>query len=684
MSRHRILLQTNPLWLKTGLAEAAKHLLKYLYKTGKYDIALYATQGTPVNHPLLNTYPWPTFGSIPSDQALINQINADPNLARDASYGSLNIDAVIKEFKPTIWIGSDDLWGFPLSGIADKPWFNRINSIHHITIDSVPVLEQAYEQAKRSKIYLTWAKFAAREMQAEGKRRGIDMSHVSSIYGALDSQVFSPISAEEKSKLRRQFNIPDDTVIFLFVGRNQLRKSFLATIEAYARFKKDNPTVKSALHFHTSFSEKNMGWDIPKRAAEHGIPPQEILCTYVCKTCGAWFIAPYGGEDLKCPACGTDKALVTANITNGVPADQMKFVYGLSDACVCAMTSGGQELHASQSLMCGKVLACTNYSCGEDYCTPETRDFVTPLRWHPYHEQGTNFTKAATDVGDIAAFMKSFVRTPKAALDAAGERGRAWAVKTFGIESIGPQWEKLFDSLPVVDWNTIDITKPAKKNDTFPNPDIADNETWVKTLYKEILLMDIQPNDSGLSHWLTKLSEGMARQAIFEYFISVAKQENQKNGHNGAVQVDFASLLDDTGRKRGLAVIPESAGDIAICTALFQSFHKQHPNTDLYVAVQPQYAELLVGNENVHKVLQYIPAMSNELAMIGQANGPRYFDVYYNIPVQTQACLSYLSQPEPAFEVRSDPHGFGRIVCDLPPEHTKEELLAQGWKEVVS
>lgn len=650
MPRHRILLQTNPIWLKTGLAENAKTLLKHLYKTGKYDIALFATQGTPVNHPLLASSPWPTFGCIPNDQNLINQINADPNLARDASYGSLQIDEVIKQWKPTIWIGSDDCWSYSLANYADKPWFNRINSVHHITIDSVPVLEQAYEQAKRSKVYLTWAKFAAREMQAEGKRRGLDMSHVSSIYGAMDTAAFSPITAVEKANLRRQFGIPDDTVIFLFVGRNQLRKSYLAVLEAYARFKKDHPNVKSALHFHTSFSEKGQGWDLPKRAAECGVSPQEMLCTYVCKTCGSWFVAPYGGEDLDCPACGTKKSIVTANIINGVPADQMRLVYGLSDACVSAFTSGGQEYHNVQSLLCGKTLACTNYSCGEDFCTEETKGFVTPLRWHPYHEQGTNFTKAATDVGDITAFMRSFVRTPKAAIEAAGQRGRAWAVKTFGIEAIGAQWERLFDAMPIPDWTTIDVTKPAAKNETFPMPTMTDNTEWVKTLYREILLMVVTDQDEGLRHWEEKLRGGMPRQAIFDYFIGIAKQENQKNGHSIAAQsADLWSVIDKTtGRRRLAFVIKESIGDCLMCTQLFESLHETYPSHDLYVITNPQYVSIFAGNPHVFRVIPWFPAAESELAMTGAGQSEGYFDVFLHPAILTQRHLGYLTQKEVA------------------------------------
>lgn len=645
MSRHRILLQTNPIWIKTGLAENAKTLLKYLHKTSKYDIAHYVTQGTPTNHALLNTTPWPSFGCIPPDQNLINQINADPNLARDASYGSVNIDNVVKDWKPTIWVGSDDIWSFSLANYADKPWFNRINSVHHITVDSVPVLNQAYEQAKRSKYFLTWAKFAAREMRRAG---GTTLSHVDSIYGAMDTRAFSPITDAEKSDLRRKFGISDDTVIFLYVSRNQLRKSFPRVLEAYARFRAEHPNVRAALHFHTSFSEQTQGWDIVKRAVDYGVRREELLATYVCKTCGAWFVAPYGGEDLNCPACGVEKSLVSANIVNGVPADQMRLIYGLSDACVSAFTSGGQEYHNVQSLLCGRVLGCTNYSCGEDFCLPETRDFVTPWRWHPYDEHGTNFVKAATDVGDIASFMRSFVRQPKRALQAAGEKGRDWATRAFGIETIGAQWERLFDSMPMPDWSSIDITKPARKNDTFVSPEIGDNTEWVKTLYKEILLMEVGAQDEGLKHWQEKLQAGLPRQQIYDYFISVARQENQKNGHGSASTVDFASLLDNTSHKRALFLIKESVGDCLMCTQLFESFHEEYPNHDLYVMTSPQYVALFNGNPNVYKVLPYIPQAESELAMTGAGQEKGWFDVYLHPGILTQRQLGYLKQKEPS------------------------------------
>ncbi len=88
-------------------------------------------------------------------------------------------------------------------------------------------------------------------------------------------------------------------------------------------------------------------------------------------------------------------------------------------------------------------------------------------------------------------------------------------------------------------------------------------------------------------------------------------------------------------------------------TSLFKSFHEQHPDTDLYVATDPKYHELLHGNPHVHRVLPYVPAMEQEMLMAGagQPVAEAYFDHFYHVCIQTQRLLSYLSQPKPAFDL---------------------------------
>lgn len=638
--KHRILLHTNPCHIKTGLAENAKTLLKYLWKTGKYEIAHYCSQ-VSVADPALQLTPWKSYGCLPTDPRAIQELNADPGKARNASYGSWNIDAVVKEWKPTIYIGSDDLWSFPKGDYIDKPWWKQINSLLHVTIDSLPVLEQAYEQAEHTTHYYTWARFAMKEMH----RMGPKFQHVKQIYGAMNTSKFSPIAENERSELRKRFGINETATVFLFVGRNQLRKQFVQCLEAFGHFKREFPQSDAKLHFHTSFSEMGNGWNIPKMAHYYGVKLDDILATYVCKTCGQWHINSYKGEDLDCPYCGAKKSMISANIINGVPDDEMRYVYGVSDACISAFSSGGQEYHNSQSLLCGKPLASTNYSSGADFCE---QPFVHTLGFTTYIEQGTNFIKATTSIKDIKNYMAKVWKCSRRDLIEWGEKGRIWATQTFSIEAIGAQWESIFDNMKIVDWTTINLS-PQTKNDSFPMPIVEDEDVFISTIYKEILKMDEPIHGEGFKHWKTKLKEGMKREEVYNYFISVAKQDNSKNTPIGQ---DFWNVIDKTtGRKRGLFVIKESIGDIIIISSLFRSFHEQHPDTDLYVAADTKYHELLIGNPLVFKVLTYIPAMEQEMAMVGTGQKEGYFDYFYHPAIQTQRLLSYLSQPTPAFNL---------------------------------
>ncbi len=633
------MLQTDPTTVSTGLSENAKTLLKYLYKTGKYDLAHYWQQGTSTIHPDLALQPWKCYGSIPPDPAIIQQINSDPQRQRDASYGSFNIDAAIKDFKPTVWIGSNDLWAYPKHAYMDKPWYKAINSVPHITIDSRPVLDMALEQATASKYYLAWTKFGANQM----KRYGPKFAHVDFIYGAMDTTKFSPVTAQEAAETRKRFGISPTTIIFMMLGRNQLRKSYPNVLDGFMRFKKEHPQADAKLLFHTAFHEQGQGWNIPKLAAEYGVDMANVLATYVCKKCGHWHVRPFVGEDLDCPVCGEKKSMVTSTIQHRVPDDEMKYVYGLANACVSAFTSGGLEYHSVQSLLTGKPLACTNYSCGEDFCE---HDFVFKLGYSDYHEAGNSFVKAATNPDDIKRFMKKVWMTTPRDMAAWGEKGRNWATKTFGIETIGAQWEKLFDSMPFPDWSSIHLT-PEPKNDQFPFPEIEDEDTFIETLYREILKMVEPKSGSGFANWKTQLKGGMSRQDVYRYFIGVAQQENARNQ---VKPFDFWDLIDKTtGKKRALFIIKESGGDALICTQLFESFHREYPNHDLYIACDPQFADVFTGNPHVFKVLTHQPVMENELIMTGAGGKDAFFDVFMHPGIPTQRHLGYLRSTPGAF-----------------------------------
>lgn len=638
MRKKKVLIHTNPPWIKTGLAENGKELAKYLYATNKYEIVYYCSQ-TSIADPNLNTTPWKSYGCIPNDPNIINQLNADPGRARAVSYGAHYIDEIIKNEKPDVYIGSDDIW-FE-SGYIDKKWWKKLNPCLHITVDSLPILEHAYNQAKKTKNYIVWTKFAEQEMKSKGK----EFEHVKTIYGCFNIEHFAPITKEEKLALRKKFNLDPKSLIFFYLSRNQLRKSMPALIEAFAEFKKLYPFSNAKLFIHTSVAEKGNGWDLPKLIEYHGVKPEDFLVTYVCKNCGQWEVKPYAGEDLDCRFCGAQKSQITANIAHGVPDEEMKYLFGIADASINAFTSGAQERGMIGALLCGLPTAATNYSCGTDVCEQK---FVYSLNYHHYYEPGTNFTKAATSIQSIVSFMKKMFVADEKEKEKISKASREWAAKTFSIANIGPQWEEVIDSLPLVDWSDFTFDYEEKNpNHPMPPDSLSDND-FITDLYKNILKMDEPEDGSGRLHWLNQIKNKMPRNQIYEFFIKTALEENNKNK-----KVEFKELLTQNGKKRALLVIKESLGDCLIMTQLFESFIKEYPNTDLYIACDPKFFEVFEGNPYVHKIIPYQQFMENEMIMMGagQTNGDQLFDYFFHPAIGTQRLLNYLTIDKIAYNL---------------------------------
>jgi hypothetical protein len=469
------------------------------------------------------------------------------------------------------------------------------------------------------------------------RRAGPDYAHVKAIYGMFDTTHFEPITPLQKLELRRRFKIDPNTFIFHTTNRNQLRKMFPSTLQAFALFKKENPKADAKLHFHTSFSEKGAGWDIPKMAQHYGLNKEDVLCTYVCKACGNWHVRNYIEEDIDCPVCRAQKSCITPTIGVGISDDEMKLMHGVFDAGLSVFDSGGQERFSVTSMLCGLPTAVSSYSCGEDFVG---LPFVFPIDWVPYHQPGTNFIKATPKIESIRDFMVKAYKANRVERQKISEESREWALRTFSSNVIGKQWEELFDSLPPKDWSSITLTaKP--KNPNFPMPVFESPEQWVKSLYNNILL--VEPDPEGFKYWLSMLAKNTPPKQIYDFFIGRAIEDNIKN----EPPKDFGVLFDDNKRKRILFVLKESGGDIFITTSLFKNIKALYPDADLYVACEPKFMNILNGNTDIYKVMAYHPAMESELAMM------HYVDYYYFPAIATQRHLNYLTHDKISIKLES-------------------------------
>ena len=646
MKKKTILWQSNYPAIKTGLGRNTKAILSYLYKTGKYEIVLYSI-GTPFESEDYARFPYKIVGKLPITQQEIQEVNSritqDPNYGRAVQYGSLYIDHCIKEYKPDVYVFSDDFWG--MEGYYDKPWWNKTHCIAHITIDSLPIYVAAVKNANKIKHFFTWVDFAKNEFHKLG------FNHVQRLHGVIDPESFSKLNTIKRSELRQRFDIPENAFIYGFVFRNQLRKEVGPLIEGFAKFKKTYPNIKNVfLLLHTHYNDIQ-GWDIPRFMKEFGVDNNDVLTTYVCRSCGDIDVKPFVGQDQDCRFCGAKgsggddatgkkpSGLVTCSTLSGCSEEQLNEVYNLMDAYVHLANSGGLEMPIVEALYAELPIATMNYAFGETFVG---QPFTHTIEHTSYRQVDTHFKKANPNVNSVAKYLNKIYNTPKEEREKLGRAGRKWALSQFSPEVVGKQFEAYIDALPPVEW---DFKFDDKlKNDKYPMPQHSDDIDFLKDMYKNILNMEVNHDDDGIRHWATRLKNGESRQAQYEYFLAQARKDNERT--KGATLNDF--LGKESPKDRILFNAPESLGDCVYFTCLLKDLRETYPDKVIYLATKPQFKEVfqhLVGRL-IDKVIDWVPAFDNSMMMEGCGKVPGYFHVVYQPHFLTQRVIDYIHSGE--------------------------------------
>lgn len=621
MKKKKIVIHSNHSRALTGFGKHTKNLLQYLYNLDKYEIVEFAN-GLAWDAKETKLLPWKCRGALPSDPERIHQLNKDPNLARAAGYGAEMVDQVIKEEKPDVYVGVEDIWGF--TGYWNKNWWNKINCMVWTTLDSLPLLPEAVSAASKIKNYYVWANFAAKEMKRLGHK------HVGLLRGSLNSDNFFRLSDQDKKSLRQKQNIDSNEFLIGFVFRNQLRKSVPNLLEGYKLFIKKNPDSKAKLLFHTSWAE---GWDIPRLLKEKEISAEKILTTYYCHACCEFEIKKFTKHKENCRFCGNENCQETSNVKRGVSEEQLNHIYNLMDVYCHPFTSGGQEIPIQEAKLTELVTLNTNYSCGEDSCTDEGGGF--PLDWAEYREPGTQFIKASTLPESICDGINKVFTMSLEQRFSLGRKARKFVKDNFSIEVIGKKFEQIIDAMPDVDWD-YDFKKIAADPNYNP-PDIKSNKDWLIDLYKNILKREVDDSDDGHKYWTQEISNGADRASVLNYFKKVAKDTNKQED-----KIDFENMLDKEDKGKRIAVVlPQAQKDVFCLTSILPSIKKLYPDYNIYFITTPDCFDVLDGNPYVHKTIPYSDQIDNTFILEGRGDHEGYFDIAYFPNLATQRFVSY-------------------------------------------
>ena len=621
--KKKILFHSNHSKAFTGFGKNCKNVLRYLASTGKYEI-VEASNGFSKSNPTLSKMPWECIGTLPDNPARRQQLSKDPNLAKSASYGHDTIDDIIKEVKPDIYIGAEDAWAF--NKFWERKWWNKMECMIWTTIDSKPILPLAVELSEQTKHFYPWASFAEKELHKLGH------DHVKTLRGIVEYSNFFKVSNEDKVKLRNHHNIDTNCFLIGFVFRNQLRKSVPNLLDGFVKFKRDNPEKNIKLLLHTHWSE---GWDIPRLIKEKGIKNRDVLTTYFCSSCERYEVKPFDGQEKDCKFCKSEKTVNTTNVTSGVSEQQLNEIYNLMDVYCHPFTSGGQEIPIQEAKLCELITLVTNYSCGEEHCTPQSGGF--PLDWTEYREPGTQFIKASTSPASIAKQLKKVLNMKPSKRASIGRKARQFTIDNYSPEVIGKQIESIIDKAPTCEWD-FDFSEKERNSDYDP-PYIESDSLWLIDIYKNILEMDINPKtDDGHAHWMKKLSEGTPRDDVLTYFKRVAVSENEKILNKLKIE-DFIDR--DRDNERIAVVMPGSAGDVMWVNSLISNLKKTYPDNDIYFITNPKFYPFIEDHPDVHKLVPYSKQLDSLLALEGAGKSEGFFDIAFLPHVCVQKIITY-------------------------------------------
>lgn len=578
MRKKRILIHSNYHKAFTGFGKNSKNILNHLFKSNKYDIFELAN-GFPYKK-LPEEDPWPTYGSLCTDPKILKKIN-DPYSSNQAAYGSVHIDDVLKIVKPDIYIGIEDIWAF--REISKKPWWNKINCMIWTTLDSLPILKDAVEIGKKTNHFYCWSSFAEKAC----KEIGVE---IKTLHGSINPVNFYKLNYKDKLDIRKKHNINKKSFVVGFVFRNQLRKTVGDLINGFSMFENAYPESDCKLILHTNWSE---GWDINSLCRDYKLNPQKILTSYICKKCNNYSLKNYSGPNDDCPFCEEKKCFVNISTENGVSEFQLNEIYNTMDIYVHPFTSGGQEIPIQEAKLCELITAVTNYTCGEEMCSPESFGF--PLKWSPYREIGTQFIKASTSAESIFDNLKKVYLMDSEEKLRMGLNARNFILKNYSSDVIGFELESILDSMPLIDYSSKNPFESFDLN-YIPDINIANNKDFVCDLIKNMLCENPEKYDQKVLELTSLLND---KKVSREKAVDYVKQETEAKKQFLFLS-DINNIIDTSSKNKRLSVtIPNSLEFALLIYCFIPEIKRIYSDHDIYIFCDKNLLELIAPFYNI-------------------------------------------------------------------------------------
>jgi glycosyltransferase involved in cell wall biosynthesis len=432
----KILMCSEASFIKSGFGIYTKELLSRLHKTGKYEIAEFASYGF-VNDPRDKDIPWKYYANAVRDS---DPRNPEYTSRTDNQFGRWRFEKVLLDFKPDVVIDIRDYWMSSYQNLSPlRPYFHWILMP---TVDSYPQQEEWIDTFINADAIFTYSDWGADVLK---KQSNNSINYIDTASPGIDCDIYTP---KDKKAIKSLFRLPDDSIIIGTVMRNQKRKLFP---ELFASFRKvldhlqQTNDIKTAqklfLYVHTSYPD--MGWNIPQLLKDYNIA-NKVLFTYTCKNCKQVQCSKFHGPTAKCPKC-SNNTLSLPSVTNGVTTEDLVNIYNLFDLYVQYSICEGFGMPQVEAGACGVPIATVNYSA--------MVDIVNKLKAYPikikseFKELETQAIRVYPDNDDLCSFILKFINTPTSIRNKHRQEIHELTHKHYNWEDTAKIWENYLDKL---------------------------------------------------------------------------------------------------------------------------------------------------------------------------------------------------------------------------------------------
>ena len=524
----KVLMCSEASFINSGFGVYAKEVLSRLYRSGKYEIAEFASYGF-VNDPRDISIPWRYYA---------NAVKADDPRHKeymsrgDNQFGRWRFERVLLDFRPDVVIDVRDYWMNSYQRLS--PLRKFFHWVLMPTVDSEPQQEEWIDTFLSADGIFTYSDWGAEVLkkQTSNKIRYIDTTSP-----GVDLDIFRQFSTEEKAYARESIGLPKNAYIVGSVMRNQKRKLIPELVKTIRSILDDPgvyPQLKNNIYLYLHTSYPDAGWDIPQILKEYNLI-NRVIFSYICKKCSFIKANVYVGPTKVCPKC-LEKSMVLSSVTNGASTKDLASIYNCFDLYVQYSICEGFGMPQIEAAACGVPVATVNYSA--------MVDIIKKLNAYPigisayFKELETQAIRTYPDNESLKQYIVSYHNKSDKEKQEKSNEIRMLTEKHYNWDNIAQKWEKYLDSLSsseedISKWNKPPIFMEKVDDSSFNDCNI-DNFNNILINYlnhkdginnKTYLDMLKQADYNFIINGMSMSEYGM--KDILEYFNTIIDNNNQ-------------------------------------------------------------------------------------------------------------------------------------------------------------